>query len=79
VREMLAPGEFVEIHVHAPLEVAISRDPKGLYRRALEGKIKNFTGLDQAYEEPEQPDLRLDTTVDTAEDLAGKVLRLLGF
>ena len=77
VREMLEPGEFVEIHVHAPLETAIARDPKGLYKRALAGKIKNFTGVDQPYEAPQTPELRLDTTSFSAEALADRVVAWL--
>ncbi len=77
VREMLQPGEFVEIHVHAPLETAIARDPKGLYKRALAGKIKNFTGLDQPYEAPENPELKLDTTSASAETLAERIVTWL--
>ena len=60
-REIAAPGEFVEIYVSTPLETAIARDPKGLYKRALAGEIKNFTGVDQPYEAPEAAELTLDT------------------
>jgi bifunctional enzyme CysN/CysC len=59
VREMMASGEFVEIFVDTPLEQCIARDPKGLYRKALAGEIKNFTGIDQRYESPLAPELRL--------------------
>jgi len=59
VRELLEEGEFIEIFVDTPLEQCIARDPKGLYRRAMAGEIKNFTGVDQAYEVPENPELRL--------------------
>jgi bifunctional enzyme CysN/CysC len=79
VRDMLGDAEFVEIHVHVPIEVAIGRDPKGLYKQALEGRIKNFTGVDQAYEEPERPDLRLDTTHFDAHELANIVLDFIGW
>ncbi len=73
-RDLVADGEFLEIHVDAPLEVAESRDPKGLYRKAREGAIKNFTGIDSPYEAPETPDIYLDTTGDTPEGLADKVV-----
>ena len=52
---MAAEGEFIEIYVEATLEAVIARDTKGLYKRALAGEIKNFTGVDQAYENPEAP------------------------
>jgi adenylylsulfate kinase-like enzyme len=59
VRELLEAGEFIEIFVDTPLDECIARDPKGLYRRAIAGEIKNFTGVAQAYEAPENPELRL--------------------
>ena len=55
VRDTAAEGEFIEIYVETTLEAAIARDPKGLYKRALAGEIKNFTGVDQPYEAPEAP------------------------
>jgi bifunctional enzyme CysN/CysC len=69
-RELFAPGDFLEVHVDAPLAVAESRDPKGLYRLARAGALKNFTGIDSAYEAPEAPELRLDTAALTAEACA---------
>lgn len=77
IRDLMPPGEFVEIYVHAPIEVAIQRDPKGLYKKALVGKIKNFTGIDQPYETPLSPELTLDTTAETAEALADRVIAYL--
>jgi bifunctional enzyme CysN/CysC len=62
VRAMLPEGEFLEVFVDTPLEVAESRDVKGLYRKAREGQLKNFTGIDSPYERPESPDIRIDTT-----------------
>ena len=59
VRELVADGEFIEVFVDTPIEQCIARDPKGLYRRALAGEIKNFTGVDQAYEAPEHAELHL--------------------
>ncbi len=73
-RDTAQAGEFVEIFVEAPLEAVIARDPKGLYKRALKGEIKNFTGIDQPYEMPEAPEIRLDTTAATAEELADRVI-----
>ncbi|MCW5724819.1 MAG: sulfate adenylyltransferase subunit CysN [Maricaulaceae bacterium] len=77
VREMVAAGEFVEVFVDAPLDVLIERDPKGLYRKAQAGEIRNFTGFDSPYEAPETPELRIDTTQATAEDAADRVIAFL--
>lgn len=76
-REMACAGEFYEIFVDTPLAEVIQRDPKGLYRRALAGEIRNFTGVDQPYEPPETPDLRLDTVRYDAQSLAEQVVALL--
>ena len=70
VRAMLPPGEFIEIYVDTPLEVAESRDVKGLYKKARSGQLKNFTGIDSPYEPPESPDIRIDTTQVSAPDAA---------
>ncbi|MCA1297381.1 sulfate adenylyltransferase subunit CysN [Stappia indica] len=77
-RTLFEEGEFVEIHVAAPLEVAEARDPKGLYQKAREGKIRNFTGIDSPYEPPQAPELVLDTVALDAEALADQVIRYLG-
>jgi bifunctional enzyme CysN/CysC len=77
VREMLPEGEFVEIFVDAPLEIAESRDPKGLYRKARDGQIPNFTGIGSPYEPPEKPEIRIDTTTMSAEDAADLIVRTL--
>jgi bifunctional enzyme CysN/CysC len=69
-RELMAPGEFVEIHVDTPLSVAEGRDTKGLYAKARSGELKNFTGIDSPYEAPERPEIRIDTTELTAPDAA---------
>ncbi|MGI8493630.1 MAG: sulfate adenylyltransferase subunit CysN [Acidimicrobiales bacterium] len=61
-RALLEEGEFVEVHVDTPLEVAEERDPKGLYRKARRGELANFTGIDSPYEAPASPELRIDTT-----------------
>lgn len=73
-RELVGSDEFIEIHVDTPLAVAEERDPKGLYKRAREGKIKNFTGIDSPYEPPLAPELRLDTTAAGPEALADEVI-----
>lgn len=76
-REMFADDEFVEIFVDTPLEVAEERDVKGLYAKARAGQLKNFTGIDSPYQIPENPELRLDTTASSAEELAEAVARYL--
>jgi bifunctional enzyme CysN/CysC len=76
-RELLSEGEFFEVFVDTPLAVAETRDPKGLYRKARRGELKNFTGLDSPYEEPEHPEIRLDTTRLAPEQAAQAVLRCL--
>ena len=61
-RDLYDDGDFFEIFIDAPLETAEARDPKGLYRKARQGLIKNFTGIDSPYETPENAELRIDTT-----------------
>ncbi|MBM3676458.1 MAG: adenylyl-sulfate kinase [Actinobacteria bacterium] len=70
-------GTFVEIHVATPLETCVERDVKGLYKRALAGEIADFTGVSSPYEEPEQPELRLDTSGMTPEESTARVLARL--
>ena len=77
VRESLEADEFIEVFVDAPLEVCMERDPKGLYKKAQAGEIKNFTGFDSPYEQPEAPDLHLDTARLSPEDAANLVIALL--
>ena len=60
----------MEIYVNTPLEVAESRDVKGLYKKARSGELKNFTGIDSPYEPPEAPEITVDTTTMTAEQAA---------
>lgn len=76
-RALFAPGEFIEIHVDTPLAVAEKHDPKGLYKKARQGLLKNFTGIDSPYETPEQPEIHLRTTEGSAEDMAGKTIDFL--
>jgi bifunctional enzyme CysN/CysC len=78
VRDLMETGEFVEIFIDTPLELCIARDPKGLYRRALAGEIRNFTGIDQPYEAPAAPELRFETSGATAGDIAARILDYLG-
>ena len=74
VRELLDEGEFLEVFVDAPIDVCIARDPKGLYKRALAGEIKNFTGVDQAYETPENAELHLMAGSGEPGTLAEKII-----
>jgi bifunctional enzyme CysN/CysC len=76
-RELFERGEFVEIFVDAPLEVAEARDPKGLYKKARRGELTNFTGIDSPYERPEHAEIRLDTTAITPAMAAGLVIQAL--
>jgi bifunctional enzyme CysN/CysC len=76
-RRMLADGEFIEIFVDTPLQVAEQRDVKGLYQKARRGQLKNFTGIDSPYERPVKPDVVLDTMKLTPEQAAEQVLALL--
>ena len=77
VRELFDADEFIEIFVDAPIAECIARDPKGLYRRALAGKLKNFTGVDQPYDVPENPELHLLAAEETPETLADQVIKEL--
>jgi bifunctional enzyme CysN/CysC len=69
-RALLAEGEFIEVHIDTPLEVAEQRDVKGLYRKARRGELKNFTGIDSPYEVPEHAEVRIDTTALSCEQAA---------
>lgn len=62
VRSLFAPGEFIEVYVATPLDVCEERDPKGLYKKARAGAIRQFTGIDSPYEVPENPELVVDTS-----------------
>ena len=77
VRQMMKPGEFIEIFIDTPLANAEKRDKKGLYAKARSGKLKNFTGIDSPYEQPENPDIHIRTleiSPDEACDLIVKQL-----
>ena len=73
-RGLLEDGEFVEIFVDTPLEICESRDPKGLYKKARSGELKNFTGIDSAYEAPEAPELVLKSGETDADQLADDII-----
>ena len=74
VREMMPDGEFIEIHIDTPLDVAEARDVKGLYKKARAGTLKNFTGIDSPYEAPDDPEIRIDTTALPADEAADKIV-----
>jgi len=67
-------GDFVEIYTRCPVEICIERDDKGMYKKAIAGEIKDFTGIDDPYEEPEDPELILDTDKMSVEECVQKVL-----
>jgi bifunctional enzyme CysN/CysC len=69
-RDMMAPGEFLEVYVDTPLAIAEQRDVKGLYKKARAGELKNFTGIDSPYEAPEHPEIRVDTSSMSAAEAA---------
>ncbi|MBS4688982.1 adenylyl-sulfate kinase [Aeromonas sobria] len=77
VRSLLEEGEFVEVFVDAPLAVCEERDPKGLYKKARAGEITNFTGIDSAYEAPEQPEIHLLNAGKPVEVLMDELLTAL--
>ena len=77
VRERFARGDFLEVFVDTPLAVCEQRDPKGLYVRARSGEVPNFTGVSAPYEEPQAPELRIDTTTCTADGAAALILEHL--
>ena len=75
VRDMMGEGEFIEIHVDTPLEVAEQRDVKGLYKKARAGELKNFTGIDSPYEEPQEPEIRVNTVAMSPEEAADYIIK----
>lgn len=77
VREIMPAGEFIEIYVNASLETCEKRDPKGLYKKARAGEIKNFTGISDPYEAPEKPELVLDSDNKSIDQLADEVIAYL--
>jgi bifunctional enzyme CysN/CysC len=76
-RALLAEGEFIEVFMDTPLGVAEQRDPKGLYRKARRGELKNFTGIDSPYEAPEAADVRIDTALMSAAQAADSIVQML--
>ncbi|MCY1272651.1 Adenylyl-sulfate kinase [compost metagenome] len=77
-RKIIGTDRFIEVFVDTPLAECERRDPKGLYSKARAGLIKNFTGIDSAYEPPVSPDIRIDTLVDDLPTAVGRILAYLG-
>jgi sulfate adenylyltransferase len=77
VRSMVGQGQFVEVFVDTPIEVCEERDVKGMYAKARRGEIKNFTGIDDPYERPENPEISIDTTSHSPEENARRVIEYL--
>ena len=77
VRDLFEPDEFLEVFVSAPLEVCERRDPKGLYKRARAGEIPFFTGIDSAYEVPENAAIELNTASMSAEECANQLIEYM--
>jgi adenylylsulfate kinase-like enzyme len=76
-RSLIPDGDFVEIFIRCPLEVCEARDPKGLYQKARNGLIKNFTGIDSPYEAPEKPEIALDSASLSTQDCADVIIKYL--
>jgi len=76
-RALFQPGEFHEVHVDTPMSIAETRDPKGLYKKARRGELKNFTGIDSPYEAPESPEIYVDTTRNAPEESAEAIVEYL--
>jgi bifunctional enzyme CysN/CysC len=76
-RELMGEGRFVEVFVDVPLDVAETRDVKGLYRKAREGRLANFTGIDSPYERPEAPEVHVRADVETPDQAAERIVSAL--
>lgn len=76
-RELMEPGEFIEVFIDTPLEECISRDPKGLYKKAISGEIANFTGIDSPYEPPENAEIRVNTVGSDVDEIALDIKRYI--
>ena len=76
-RELLGEGEFIEVYLKVPLDIAEQRDPKGLYKKARAGEIQEFTGISAPYEEPLNPELEIDTSQKNIEECRDIILAKL--
>lgn len=77
VRSMLKEGEFIEVHIDTPIEECEKRDPKGLYKKARAGEIKDFTGIDSPYEAPENAEITIENYNITVDEAANRVISYL--
>lgn len=77
VRELLEQSEFIEVFIDTPIEICESRDPKGLYKKARQGEIKNFTGIDSSYDIPANPEIHIKTNELTIEQCTDQVISYL--
>jgi len=77
VRGLLPKGKFIEIYVECPLDICKKRDPKGLYKKAIKGKIENFTGISSPYEEPENPEILITSYKLRVEESANLIIKYL--
>ncbi|MFN4132001.1 MAG: adenylyl-sulfate kinase [Caldimicrobium sp.] len=77
VKKIVGESDFLEIYCRCPVEVCEQRDPKGMYKKARAGEIKNYTGISSPYEEPEKPDLILDTHLLSVEEAVEAVVKLI--
>lgn len=74
VRQMVEPGEFLEVFVNTPIDVCEERDPKGLYKKARAGEISDFTGIDSPYEAPLRAEVEIDTAQESLEQIAAELV-----
>ncbi len=77
MRYLVKNDEFIEVYVKCPIDVLKKRDPKGMYEKALRGEIKEFTGISAPYEEPDNPELILETDKETIDQSVNKVMEYL--
>jgi adenylylsulfate kinase len=77
IRKLLNENDFIEVYVKCPLKVCEERDANGLYSKARSGKISNFTGIDSPYEEPDNPELVIDTSQNTIKDSVNKIYNFI--
>ena len=76
-KEIIGKEDFIEVFFNTPLEVCIQRDPKGLYKKAKEGKLAEFTGISSPFEAPENPEMEIRTDIYTVEECANKILEYI--
>ena len=76
-RQLIGPERFVEVFMDCPIQVLADRDVKGLYKKALAGEIKGFTGIDDPYEPPENPDVRVDSSRDSLDESVDRIVGAL--